>query len=109
LRFFPSEGEAALGRYTSDEATGVLVAPGNAERMAQGIKLLLDDDLLRYRLSTNARRDARERFDLQTQVDRYLDWYKDLIRTWRTTERSMNRYSFHLEVTDRGEVSRARY
>ena len=80
LRFVASESrEAALGRYAVDEATGILVAPGDAERMAQGIELLLKSDVLRRQLSANSIRDAGERFDLQTQVDCYLQWYEQLI------------------------------
>jgi hypothetical protein len=30
-------------------------------------------------MSSNAATDARRRFDLQTQVDAYLDWYREII------------------------------
>jgi hypothetical protein len=30
-------------------------------------------------MSSNAAKDARRRFDLQTQVDAYLDWYGEII------------------------------
>ena len=66
--------------YQVDEATGVMVPPGDAEAMALGIERLLKDGPLRRRLGENAARDARQRFDLQKQVDSYLEWYGELLR-----------------------------
>ena len=43
--------------------------------MAAGIERLMKDDSLRGCMGENAARDARERFDLQRQVDSYLEWY----------------------------------
>jgi glycosyltransferase involved in cell wall biosynthesis len=71
---------ARLNTYETYEATGMLTVPGDAGTMAIGIERLLDDDSLRHRLSENAAKDARQRFDLQRQVDSYLDWYKKLLR-----------------------------
>ena len=41
--------------------------------------LLLGKDDLLQALSTNAGKDARRRFDIQTQVDTYLAWYREII------------------------------
>jgi glycosyltransferase involved in cell wall biosynthesis len=65
--------------YPLQQATGLLVAPADAEGMAFCIARLLKDRPLRYRLGANAARDARARFDLEIQVDRYLDWYRELL------------------------------
>jgi glycosyltransferase involved in cell wall biosynthesis len=65
--------------YGADEATGMLAAPGDAETIAMGIDRLLDDESLRQRLGQNAAKDARKRFDLERQVNNYLDWYKELL------------------------------
>ncbi|MEW6301095.1 MAG: glycosyltransferase [Thermodesulfobacteriota bacterium] len=75
-------GSPAMGlkTYTTDEATGVTVPPGDAVAFALGIERLLNDDLLRRRIGENAATDARERFDLQRQVDSYLEWYEELLR-----------------------------
>ena len=70
----------ALNTYKVDEATGVMVPIGDAEAMALGIELLLNDGPLRDRLGENTARDARQRFDLQKQVDCYLEWYGELLR-----------------------------
>jgi glycosyltransferase involved in cell wall biosynthesis len=73
-------GSSAMGMntYGLDEATGVLVAPGDAATIANAVEQLLDDENLRQRLSQNAAKDAKKRFDLERQVNNYLDWYKEL-------------------------------
>jgi glycosyltransferase involved in cell wall biosynthesis len=68
-----------LNRYGTNEATGVLVPPGDARGMALGIERLLKDHPLSRRLGENAARDARTRFDLQRQVSDYLRWYEELL------------------------------
>jgi glycosyltransferase involved in cell wall biosynthesis len=69
---------AKLNRYDKSEATGILVSAGDAAGMAMGIERLLEADLLRHHMSENAAKDARERFDLERQVDDYLEWYEEL-------------------------------
>jgi glycosyltransferase involved in cell wall biosynthesis len=64
--------------YQSDNATGLLVIPGDAEAMAQAIITLLTNDSLRSKLSGNAARDARERFDLNRLAEQYLQWYQEI-------------------------------
>ncbi len=66
--------------YGVDEATGVLVAPGDARGMALGIERLLQDEPLRRCIGENAARDAKQRFDLQRHADDYLRWYGELLR-----------------------------
>ena len=44
---------------------------------------LIEDSSLLRMLSSNAAEDARRRFDLQKQVDAYLDWYEEII-DWHT-------------------------
>jgi glycosyltransferase involved in cell wall biosynthesis len=66
--------------YTIDEATGILVSAGDATGMAHAVERLLDTALLRNRLGENAARDACQRFDLQKQSMRYLEWYEELLR-----------------------------
>ena len=64
------------------EATGVLVKQGDAEGMADGIVRLLTNDVLRKRLGENAVKDAKQRFDLEPQVETYLGWYQDIVKRW---------------------------
>jgi len=65
--------------YPLDEATGILTSVGDATAMGSAIEALLSDDDLRRRLSENAERDARSRFSLQNQVQKYVDWYWDVM------------------------------
>jgi glycosyltransferase involved in cell wall biosynthesis len=55
--------------------------------MATGIERLLGDDDLRSRLSANAARDVRVRFDRKQQAESYLAWYQE-IRAKGVTEAS---------------------
>ncbi len=70
-------GEPAWG---PGSATGILVPSADAEAMAEAILTLLTDSELRLRLGENAARDAAVRFDLQTQVERYLSWYAEILK-----------------------------
>jgi glycosyltransferase involved in cell wall biosynthesis len=65
-------------RPSAGEPTGILVNPRDPEALASALRQLLNDEPLRRRLSQNAARDAQTRFDLQTQVRRYVGWYKEL-------------------------------
>jgi glycosyltransferase involved in cell wall biosynthesis len=71
------EKEGASG---ADHPTGILVAPSDAEEMGAAIETLLMNQELRGRLGDNAAKDARERFNLRKQADRYLTWYEELLK-----------------------------
>lgn len=73
---------SVLNRYEMDKATGVLVPPGDAKGMGESIMSLLTDEVLRKRLGENASKDARKRFDLNRQVDDYLEWYEEIFEQW---------------------------
>ena len=65
--------------FTETSATGVLVPQGDAQGMAAPLEHLLRNGQLRDRLGQNARRDAQHRFDLDAQVNVYLEWYQQLL------------------------------
>jgi glycosyltransferase involved in cell wall biosynthesis len=69
----------AWREYGEEEATGILVSPGNVEAMVTAVDRLLDDDRLRRRLGENAAADAAQRFDMRKQVDDLLAWYAALL------------------------------
>ncbi len=71
---------AALNCHGAMEATGILVPARDAQGMASGCVRLLGDAGLHWRLSANAVRDVRQRFDLQQQVDYYLEWYESVLQ-----------------------------
>lgn len=62
-----------------DGLTGFLVPPADGEAMAERILRLLGDEDLRRRMGISAAEDARERFDLNQQVEKYLNWYQELL------------------------------
>lgn len=62
-----------------DGVTGFTVAPNDSSTMAERIHLLLTDIELRQRLSIQASQTARHRFDLNRQVNDYLNWYYEVL------------------------------
>jgi glycosyltransferase involved in cell wall biosynthesis len=67
--------------FGPDRATGLLVPAGESDAMATAIVTLLrDDDLLR-RLAHNADADATARFDVQRQIDAYLEWFEEIMES----------------------------
>lgn len=60
-------------------ATGLLVPAADAEAMAEATFSLLTNEALQERLGDNATRDARRRFDLEKQVEVYLQWYHEIL------------------------------
>ncbi len=81
----PEQVRSLTDRYTScpvydhDQATGILVPPGDPAAMADAVAMLLADDALRARLSANAVRDARERFSEDRMVREYLELYEEAL------------------------------
>jgi len=73
----PSSGSAR--RSQPEAATGILTPPGDPRALAEAVAFLIKDSSLLRALSSNAAQDARRRFDLQAQVDAYLDWYGEII------------------------------
>lgn len=79
--------------YPPSEATGILVHPRDPECLAKAIWLLLKDEKLREHLGGNAAKDARARFDLDKQVDAYLEWFEEiLLRRGSYPRRQMRSY-----------------
>ena len=59
-----------------DEETGLLFTPGDDRELADRLSLLLNDDLLRQRMSHTARSIAVQRFSTQTRIQDYLEIYE---------------------------------
>lgn len=66
-----------------EQATGILVAPGDAEAMGEGIALLLKDATLTKVLGENGSEDCRARFSLMRQADEYVQWYRTILQSWK--------------------------
>jgi len=59
--------------------TGFLVPPGDGDAMAQRVVRLLQQEGLSRLMGEEARRMARERFDVDHQAATYLDWYESIL------------------------------
>jgi glycosyltransferase involved in cell wall biosynthesis len=61
--------------------TGFLVPPGDAKGLADRVIQLLSNEDLQKRLSQEAVRVARERYDARNQARAYLNWFEEIIET----------------------------
>jgi len=59
--------------------TGFLTPMGDAGALADRISLLLDNEEMRIRMSVQAGEDAQKRFGLNLMVDRYEQWYAEIL------------------------------
>ena len=66
-----------------DGVTGFVVPLGHPEAMAARVQQLLADNDLRWRFAAKAAESARQRFDLNQQVDTYLAWYNEIMQRWQ--------------------------
>lgn len=71
--------------FQQDLATGVLVRAGDGAAMAEAVRLVSTDELLKRRLGENAAADAADRFDLDRQTDKMIGWYKEIIADFRAS------------------------
>ena len=71
--------EATASVYDASQATGILVRSADPAGLAAAADVLLRDESLRQRLGQNGARDARSRWSLEKQTDRYLDWYSQIV------------------------------
>jgi glycosyltransferase involved in cell wall biosynthesis len=74
--------------HAREQATGILVSPGDAVGMGAATAAILADDALRATLSANAVRDAALRFDLEQQLDSTIAWYQEIIADWQVRART---------------------
>ncbi len=63
------------------DITGYLAEPEDSEDFANGIVKLLEDNNLRDRLSQNCRAIALSEYPLELQTQRYIDLYRQLLKT----------------------------
>ncbi len=62
-----------------DGRTGILVAPGDQRALADALTRLADQPDVRRRLGEAARREASERYGLDTIASRYLSLYREML------------------------------
>jgi glycosyltransferase involved in cell wall biosynthesis len=68
-----------IPEQVEDGATGFLVPAADASALAERLTQLLSDHDLRGRMAVRAAEVVGRQFDLVSQADAYLDWYRDLL------------------------------
>jgi glycosyltransferase involved in cell wall biosynthesis len=68
-----------IPEQVEDGVHGFLVPAGDPRGFAAAVDPLLADESLRARQGEAGARLVRQRFDLERQVDAYLDWYAELV------------------------------
>ena len=66
------------------EVTGLMVPPGNVERLREAMQRLYGDAELRERMGEAARKRVEERFTITRMVDAHLELCEEVVRTART-------------------------
>ena len=70
-----------IPEQVEEARTGFLVPAGDVTALAARITQVLSDHDLKHCMGTLAAQSARERFGLDRQVDAYLEWYHELLRS----------------------------
>jgi len=68
-----------LAEVIQDDATGLLVPPGDAAALGYAIRRLFADPSLRARLGDAAQRLQRKTYSLETMASGYLDVYREVL------------------------------
>jgi glycosyltransferase involved in cell wall biosynthesis len=82
-----ASGAGGIAEIVRDGETGLLVEPGDAESLANGIERLLADPALAARLGERARADCVARFSAAAVARRTLSFYAEAIERWRACGR----------------------
>jgi len=73
------------------EQTGFLIPPVDADVMADRIiKLLMDEDLCQH-FAHQAVELAKRCFDLDHQMDSYLAWYVEILKSWKVRQKTLEK------------------
>ncbi len=62
-----------------DNVDGILVRPGDVVSMAEGLRLLLEDEPVRGRCSSSAAEKMHRLYSLESRVEKYITLYRDIL------------------------------
>ncbi|CUS04187.2 Glycosyl transferase group 1 [Candidatus Promineifilum breve] len=68
-----------IGDAVRDGIDGLLVPPNDPAALAEAIGRLLEDSAMRQRMGHAARQGFLERFELQANIGRQVEWYEQLV------------------------------
>lgn len=75
-------GVGGIPELVEDNVNGFLIQSTDAQEIAEKAAQLLKDKNLRESFSRRSIEAARQRFDLNYQVQSYLGWYEEIIEEW---------------------------
>ena len=78
-----ASGTGGLAEVVIDGETGLHVAAGDSESLAEALKILLGNKALSERMGAAARLDALARLSLDRHVERFIDLYENLLAARR--------------------------
>lgn len=74
----------ALPEIVEDRVSGLVVTPGDSNSLAQAIEELLNDEELRSKFGSEAKKRAQRLFSMEKSVDEYEKTYRQLITAQRS-------------------------
>lgn len=67
-----------IPKVINNNVNGVIIKPGDKEKLYSTLKKLLDNGELRQKLSNNARRTVEEKFNIENNIEKLIDLYEEL-------------------------------
>ena len=71
-----STRSGAIPEIVEDEGSGILVAPGDPDALADAVERLIDDSGLRNRFASRGRQLSEESFDIQRNIKNYMELFQ---------------------------------
>jgi len=81
--------DSSLNGFGHSEATGILVANNDSDKMVDAIQYLLSDHHIRETLGKNARIDSMKRFSQELQLKKYNEWYNEILKDYKSLKNSV--------------------
>lgn len=69
-----------IPEQVDDGITGILVAPGDSQAMANGMERILKRPELGAQMSQAAATKAKAHYSIELQAERYLTWFEDIVQ-----------------------------
>ena len=67
-----------IPKVINNNVNGVIIKPGDKEKLYSALKKLLDNGELRQKLSKNARKTVEEKFNIENNIEKLIGLYEEL-------------------------------